>query len=319
MAGVGAVIEGWDDGRWYLCPDGMFMDTIDIVGLLFPNKGRNATQYNQCFVPRHLTFSPLRALLPDPTGHFVPDDLVDSIVALTILCVLVTVGLILCKLAWEKVDPCFAAISPPHKKWYVVANFSKVFFLGVMAVGRRFWIAFYLRFFLDEFDTLTMKRFGMTYAVTDLVALYMVPKLPQSTVLHHVTTVLLCLLISAMDLTVKGWGGLLGMTKMIVFYGMCSTVAYPVNAYLALRVVYPKAKWLTGLVKLSMWTYVVCCAVNWTAHGLWLVGLVINMDISAAPLLYLVPVAVMINDDIVLMKWLIKRSAPMAAESLKKE
>ncbi len=314
MAGFGAVTEGLRDGRWYLCSDNKILEPLDILHLLFPNEGRNATGDNVCFVPRHLTFPPLRALLPDPTEYFVPDDLVDSIIALTILCVLVSVGITLCKVVWEKVDPSFAAISPPHKKWYVVANLYKSFFLAIMAIGRRYWIGAYKAFYLDDFQMTELKRCSMIYIVTDLVALYMVPKLPRSTVMHHVATTTLSLLFSSMDLTVKGWGGLLGVSKMAVFYGVLSTIPFSVNAYLALRVVYPKAKWLPGLVRWSLWTYVFCCAANWTAHAFWLAGLVITMEVSIATILYLLPVLMMINDDITLIKWLWKRSSPMAAE-----
>ncbi len=314
MAGISVITEGTRDGRWYVCSDGKLMEPIDILHLLFPNEGRDSSGVNVCFVPRRFTFPPLRALLPDPTGYFVPDDLVDSIVVLTFLCVLVTVGLILCKLVWEKVDPRFAAISPPHKKWYVVANLSKTFFLAAMALGTRYWVGAYRSFYLDKFPVVELKRCSMLFMVTDLVALYMVPKLPRSTKFHHVATSTLCLLFSSIDPSIEGWGGLLGVSKMTILYGMFSTIPFTVNAYLGLRVVYPEAKWLAGLARLSLWLYITCCAVNWTTHSLWLGGLAFNMDISVATVLYFVPISVMINDDITLIKWLWKRSSPMAAK-----
>ncbi len=312
MAGIGAVVQGLRDGHWYRCSNGKLVEPLDILHLLFPNVGRNSSDNDVCFVPRHLTFSPLRALLPDPTGYFVPDDLVDSIVALTILCVLVTVGLILCKLVWEKVDPRFAAISPPHKKWYVVANLFKAFFLACLAISSRYVIQTYKQFFLDEFRMIELKRCTMIYVVTDVVALYMVPRLPRSTVLHHIATTTLCLTVSSVDMTVKGWGGLLGVSKMTILYGTFSSIAYPVNAYLALRVVYRKAKWLDGLVNISLWTYVACCAGNWSVHAVWLVRAVMSFDVSVATLLYLVAVSTMVHDDIVLIRWLWSRGSPMA-------
>ncbi len=64
----------------------------------------------------------------------------DGLIALTILCVLVSVGI---KVVWEKVDPSFAAISPPHKKWYVVANLYKAFLLACLFLGQRYWIRIY--------------------------------------------------------------------------------------------------------------------------------------------------------------------------------
>ena len=116
-----------------------------------------------------------------------------------------------------------------------------------------------------------------------------------------------------MNISLKGWNGLLGVCKMSLLYGTFCSVTFSVNAYLALRVVYPKAKWLTPLVKFSLWTYIACCAGNWTIHSLWLAGLVLNLEMSLYPVLYLVVISATIHDDIVLIKWLMKRSSPMAA------
>ena len=40
-----------------------------------------------------------------------------------------------------------------------------------------------------------LKRVGVMYVATDLVALHMIPKLLRSTVGHHVTTLTLCMVI----------------------------------------------------------------------------------------------------------------------------
>ena len=77
---------------------------------------------------------------------------------------------------------------PSHKKWYVVANMSKAFFLGCFALSPKYWVGFHKEQFLDEFQLLELKRTMAVYIGTDLVALYLVPKLPTSTILHHVVT-----------------------------------------------------------------------------------------------------------------------------------
>ncbi len=51
---------------------------------------------------------------------------------------------------------------------------------------------------------------------------------------------------------------------MVILYGIFSSVSYSANVYLALRVVYPRATWLGFVVRLSLWTYVIVCACNWT-------------------------------------------------------
>ena len=81
-----------------------------------------------------------------------------------------------------------------------------------------------------------LKCVGVMYVATDLVALYMVPKLLRSTVGHHVTTPTLYMVVAAMDLSIKGWDGLRGVGKMSLLYGACSSIAFPVNVYLRLRV-----------------------------------------------------------------------------------
>ena len=289
------------------------MEPLDTVHLFFPNEGRNSTGNNVCFVPKRFTFSPLRNLLPNQTEYFLPDDFVDSCVALFYMVIYVTLGMIIVKYLWEKIDPQFASISPSHKKWYVVANLSKAFFLACMTFSTRYWIGTYAALIEDRFSGIEMKRTGILYIATDVVALYMVPKLPRSTILHHVCTATLIMIVSTLDLTHKGWSGVLGTSKMALLYGIFSSVAFCVNAYLALRVAYPKAKWLPALVHLSLWPYILLCAINWSIHAVWLVSLIVTWDVSIASVLYLFAIANMINDDIVLIRWLWKRSSPMAS------
>lgn len=312
MAGEGVVTESLYDGSWYKCSDGWPLEPLDVLHLIFPNQGRNTTGRNVCFVPRLIDVPPLRNLLPESTGLFVADHLVDSCAVLFILCALVTVGLVLTKIVWEKLDTKFASISPSHKKWYVVANMSKAFFLACMSFSSRYWIGAYLGFFRDEFQTIELKRCGMLYLTTDVVALYMVPKLPRSTILHHFSTAALLMLVSSMDISVKGWEGLLGVCKMSLIYGVLSSFAFPVNAYLGLRVVYPKAKWMSLFVKFCLYPYVLCCTVNWTVHAVWLIGVISAFDFSIYNLLYVIAISFMVHDDIVLIRWLIKRSSPLA-------
>ena len=320
MDGLRVLYESLYDEKWYKCSDGWPLEPLDVLHLMFPNKGRNLTGRNVCFVPRLIEFPPLHNMLPNATELFVPDHLVDSCVILIALCVLVTLVLILSKLIWERFDSRFASISPSHKKWYVVANLSKSFFLACMALSSRYWIGVYSGFFLDKFQTVELKRCGMLYIVTDIVALYMVPKLPRSTILHHVSTATLIMLVSGIDVSIKGWGGFLGVCKMALVYGIFSSFAFLVNAYLALRVVYPQAKWMPLFVKLSLYPYVLCCAINWTVHLVWLAGIVAALDISVYNVLYVFAISFMVHDDIVLIKWLIRRSSPMATnKEVKKE
>ena len=211
---------------------------------------------------------------------------------------------------WEHIDPQYALINPPHKKWYVVANLSKSFFLGCMAMSSRYWIGSLYAYYYDEIPSLNVKRCGMLYIATDLVALLIVPKLPLSTKLHHITTIFLIMIVTTINMEAKGFSGLLGVCKMAILYGIFSTIAFLVNAYLALRVVYSRGTWLHLLVKISLWPYVLCCVCNWTVHLLWMVNLMVNLELAIMNIIYLLAISFMVNDDIVLIKWLIRRSSP---------
>ena len=320
MAGLSA-LGGHKEGRWYVCDDGWPLEPLDALHLLFPNIGRskegNLSGVIPCFVPQKFQFASLLNLLPEETNVFVPSDFVDSIVVLGLLCVLVTIGMVVSRFVWNAIDPSFAAVSPTHKQWYVVANMSKVLFLACMCLSSRFWIYLYSAYIKDEFTRVETKRSTILYCVTDVVALYMVPKLPTSTILHHIIAPTLILAVSTVNLSIAGWGGVVGVAKIGILYGCCSTFPFTVNAYLALRVVYPKAQWLQTLAKVALGTYLVCCAVNWTIHLLWVFGVLWSLDISVWTMLYVFLASFMVHDDIILIKWLLKRSSPMADDNHK--
>lgn len=313
MAGIGAVLSSLSEGKWPLCHDGIFLQPLDILFLLFKNKGKNGTGFNTCFVEDRFKFRPLRSILPEPTALFTPDDFVDCLVCLLIASIAAALGMAVSKYVWERIDKQFASISPSHKKWYVVANLAKSFALGCMCLTTRYWIGSGYGFFYDNLDPVNVKRCCILYISIDLVALIIVPKLPFSTKMHHITTTLLIMMVTATNIQAKGYSGLLGVSKMVVLYGIFSTMAFLVNAYLALRV-YSKRAWLHVLAKMSLWPYVLCCACNWTFHLIWFCSLVYSFELSIVNVLYVLAVSTMVNDDIVLMKWLARRSSPGVEE-----
>ena len=273
---------------------------------------------NICYQPKPYEWPLLKRYIPNEGafgGAFLPDDFIDEIVGLALACLVVTVVLVAAKLVWERVDPKFNTITPAHKKWYVVANISKSFFLLCIALSPRFWIWCYEGFLLDNWPSslLFIKRCSILYLTTDVVALYMVPKLPSSTIIHHITTTVLILTVGASNIRVKGTVGFLGACKMAVLYGSFSSVPYLVNAYLGLRVVYSKKWWMYELCRASLITYIICCCLNWLTHLLWILGYWGNSELSLPIILYLVLMMAMVNDDIVLIKWLLRKSSPMAS------
>ena len=299
------------NGSWYRCADGSIIEPLDLLHLFFfPSHGRDSRGDNVCFLPKHMKFSVIRDYLPQMTYKYQVDDFVDSLLALLLMTFVTTVSLVAGKYLWDAVDKRFNAIRPTHKKWYVVANISKAFFLGCLTVSPKYWIGFYKAQYLDEFQMVELKRTMVLYIATDLVALYMVPKLPLSTILHHVATTLMSLLVFGLNLRIKGRTGVLGFAKMGLFYGTLSTFPFLVNAYLALRVVYPKSVFVKVLCFFSLVTYLVCCAVNWSVHLLWLLGYWGHRDLSFFTLIYAAMIMFLVHDDIVLIKWLIRQNSP---------
>lgn len=298
------------NGSWYRCADGSVMEPLDIIHfILFPNHGRDATGDNLCYRPRYMGIQYIQDFTSE---SYLLEDFVDCTIALIISCFAVTIGFIVGKYLWDAVDNNFKIVSPSHKKWYVVANICKAFFLGCMAVSPKYWIGVYQGQVLDEFQQLELKRTMALYVSTDLVALYMVPKLPTSTILHHVVTTAMGFMVYSLDLTVKGRAGMLGFAKMCLLYGSISTIPYLVNAYLALRVVYPKSQFVKLLCFLSLITYLICCGFNWSIHLLWVLGYWGERDLSSVfTIIYILMIGFLVHDDVVLLKWLFRKNSPV--------
>lgn len=314
MAGLAALYTlnySTNPGPWYVCPNGEIIEPLDILHCLFPNEGRTHSGDNVCFVARPFISKPLQSLLPPPSDYYTPGEFIDGVISMMVMSIIISAMMLFVKEVWSCVDPNFRAINPSHKKLYVVANLSKAVLLGILALSPRYWIGS-LRFYSDAFQGIEIKRCGIIYVATDFVALFLVPKLPRSTVLHHITTSVMAVIVTSINLQMPGWNGLLGVSKMGVLYGLFSSAAFPVNAYLALRVVYPKAKWMPVLIHISLFTYILCCTLNWGVHLVWIFRLLKGFEFSVYPLLYLVAVYIMVSDDIVLIKWLIKRGSPGA-------
>lgn len=319
MAGIRSIYTSATNSRsttpWYICPNGEVMEPLDLIHTAFPNKGRDIAGDNICFIPRLFRFSPLRRILPDASTYFTPDEFVDGLISTLVVSICVAICIYFAKEVWNALDSKFRSISPAHKKMYVVANMSKAALLAILAVSPRYWIGSYNCFILDKFKSIVTKRCGILYCVTDLVALFIVSKLPRSTVLHHITTSIISVLVCSVNLRVEGWNGLLGVSKMAVLYGLFSSAAFPVNIFLALRVVYPDAKWLRGFALFSLIAYVICCALNWSIHVVWTLRIAYDWrNLSIFPFLYLFAVYFLVTDDIVLMKWLYYKASGKQVE-----
>ena len=308
-----------NEAMFLRCYDGTAFTPIDVLHyLLFPTDSDNNPTDFYCHLPKpYRVPSSLRrlfgidAITSSSTRWATAFE--DSLVGFFVLCVVFTAVMAATHALWNRFDPHFRAVNPAHKKWYVVANLVKSAILGVFCTSWRFWATTYRAYVFDEWPDFELRRVMFLYVVTDLVALYMVPKLPRSTILHHVTSTALCVVASYGDFAQKGWYGNLGVGKMVIVYGHLSSVAYLVNAYLALRVLYSaENRFMTALRSLSLWSYIACCTLNWSTHVLWFVTGLWSWSLSWAAILYAVALTFVARDDLVLIRWLWRKSSPGA-------
>lgn len=189
--------------------------------------------------------------------------------------------------------------------------------LCLITTNSIFWMELY-KSTLDDYNgqLLQVKRACAIFLVPDIVALFMVPKLPTTTLIHHVTTITSGFVIFSSNFKMKGFFGVLGFVKMGVFYGSFSSLAFPVNAYLGLRVVYHNSKWIKLLCYISLIVYVIVCFVNWIYHSVWLIGVIQAGDYSFFSVLYCIVFFLIVSDDIILIKWLLRKSSPMIDDKL---
>ena len=222
VPGLLRLLSGDGEGDSWLCANGGPLWPLDFMHwLLFPvQRGTLSQPPPNCCRVALMQHPPewLDSSLWDASGRgtFTGDELYDALACLVIASVAVALGIVLLRMVWHAADPAFAAITPSHKQLYVVANVVKAGMLGAMVLSWRWWTANYEAFANDAFLSVPMKRTSVLYIATDVVALAIVPKLPTTTKVHHYVATLLVLFVCATDATTPGFGGTLGVAKMIV-------------------------------------------------------------------------------------------------------
>jgi len=242
---------------------------------------------------------------------FAGADLERSLHALALNCILLSaLWPAACAVA-RRCSRRFAALKH-HKQRYVVANCSKALCLAIVSMHPSFYDdmshAYVHQAFTHGADNgMWIKRTSALYIATDIVALYMVPQLPATTVAHHWVAALLALCLFATDIQHAN------VTIMIAIYGAWSSLAWPVNLFLALRCVFDNEWWMQYLAYTALVTYVCSCCVNWLWHLQWLGQQVIADAVlfrwyGLCVLFYALSIAVVARDDVILMGWLKTRA-----------
>jgi len=205
----------------------------------------------------------------------------------------------------------FAALEH-HRQRYVVANCSKALCLAVVCMHPSFYddvshVFEHQTFAHSRDKALWLKRTSALYIASDIVALYLVPHLPSTTVAHHWVATILALCLFATQIANAN------VTIMVALYGAWSSLAWPVNLFLALRCVFDSDWWMQYLAYGALVTYVCSCAFNWTWHLQWLYRQIVVDAVmfdwyGLCVLFYALSIAVVARDDIVLMSWLWSRA-----------
>ena len=124
-------------------------------------------------------------------GKFTPCQLYDAFKSFVNMLVILTTLMFAVHALWRTVSPTFATIQPKHKQWYVVANIFNASCLAILACSYSWLVFVYRGYYLDEWHSTPLlmfyvKRSVGLYVVMDVVALYMVPKLPKTTKLFWI-------------------------------------------------------------------------------------------------------------------------------------
>jgi hypothetical protein len=197
--------------------------------------------------------------------------------------------------------------SPPHKLYYVAADIIKATVLAGLMASTVFWKAAVAAVWYDDWTTHEhmIRVMAIAYCATD-AAQFLTVKMQRTTLAHHACTTLFGLYI-ALD------GPFTPVCKAMLWYGLCSVVAYLVNAYKALRVVVdPSHRRMEVLRVCAKYMYALELVINWPVHVMLTVYAFVDSTSAvqtALAALYLVVTSVFVVDDLKLYRFLATKPA----------
>ena len=189
-----------------------------------------------------------------------------------------------------------------NKKCYIIKNLIKSVFLLYCSLMsfRLLRDAYY-----NEWNNEKLNKFATLYVSNDIIGLLTVPKLPFSTKLHHLTTTCMLLYSFLIDFREDNVGRLLFM--LCIF----SSFSFLVNTYLGLRHFRDdKSTLINQMIEYNRSCayniYGICCFFNWLIQLFIILNKILSFNLGMSYIVYMVFLAVIINDDIVLLNWLHK-------------
>lgn len=181
------------------------------------------------------------------------------------------------------------------KQFYVLSNLIKS--ATLLSYTPLAAAVLYTTMVQDEWDTTKIRNLGCMYCIPDFVSLFLVKKMSNTTILHHLAVCVFNAVSMFNDY------GEENVCRLMVVYAVFSTFAYLVNLLLASRFLgIPKsaARYMSAG---ALAIYAACCGINWT----WQVYYSWKLLLSGHtwPLYcYLALICMVVYDDLVLMKWL---------------
>ena len=191
------------------------------------------------------------------------------------------------------------------RKKYIIKNLIKsvsMFFIFIHFL--------YIIFNMDNpfFNNSIIRNYGALYVGNDIGGLIMVKNLSNSTKLHHIISFILFMAVSYFDVNKHDF------VNMITIYTIFSFITYNVNIFLALRKKKKKNSnnkkqiRINKLVDLNRiiakYIYLITCFINWSIHTYYYSLKLYNYKFIFIDILYLLFLIPIINDDIILLKWL---------------
>lgn len=210
------------------------------------------------------------------------------------------------------------AVNPQHKMMYVTAELVKASVLmASMCCPSWYWMV-YRTLVYNEWDNPevvhVIKLFVLWYCASDLSQFVTVKIAQASTKQHHAATSLFGLLICFTAEYAP-------LTRALLWYGLCSTVAFLTNAYKALRVLYGPTLHMERTRWAAYFMYKFELAVNWPVHAAYICLAALDAVQSrsfgkaAAVVGYLFATKIFVKDDLELLRFLSKPGVVPPAET----
>lgn len=180
-----------------------------------------------------------------------------------------------------------------NKQLYVLKNIVKSSVLCYLIL---FKVYFVKNLILSE-PLINEELYSYTsnYVVNDFLGLVLCYNyLPRNTKFHHITSMILYIYIINEDFNTSL------IARLILTYGIFSATSFIVNFYLALRLLYKDNDILNYVRITSIIVYIISISLNVLAHSY----IIFTNPFEYKVIFYLMVLTPIINDDIVLMKWL---------------